>query len=98
MEIGKHRAIFVTSFNLNFFDESMSRWLRLGEDWIYVGLPMYRAIDRKLEDKYKIKESAYDRRGAIILLKLVKYPTDDADHEEVTRISYETAVSVNVQE
>ena len=50
----------------------MSRWYGQGGHWINHGLPMYVAIDRKLENGCEIQNATCGRSGVMIRLKIVK--------------------------
>ena len=91
--INEHREMFVTPSELICVDESMSRWYGLGGDWIDVGLPTYRAIDRKPENGCEIKTSACGRSGIILRLEIVKSPTNDAQNDEDAGMSHGTALT-----
>lgn len=56
-----HRELCVTPSELISVDESMSHWYVLGVDWVDVGLPIYRVINRKPEKGCEIKNSACRR-------------------------------------
>ena len=76
--INKHREMYVTPYDLLFIDEIMSRWYGLGGEWIDVGLPIYRAIDRKPENGCEVKTSACVRSGIMLRLEIIKLPNDNA--------------------
>lgn len=59
--VNAHREKHVYPTDLIWVDESMSRWYGLGGDWIDVGLPTYRAIDRKPEDGVKSRIAHVER-------------------------------------
>ena len=94
--INQHREMFVRPSDLICVDESMSRWYGLGGDWIDVGLPTYRAIDRKPENGCEIKTSACGRSGIMLRLEIVKSPGDDAQRDEESGFSYGTAVTLRL--
>ena len=56
----------------NSYRESISCWYGQGGYWINHGLPQYIAINPKPEFGCKIQNSACDRSGIIMRLKLVK--------------------------
>lgn len=91
--INQHREMFVTPSELICVDESMSRWYGLGGDWIDVGLPTYRAIDRKPENGCEIKSSACGRSGIVLRLEIVKSPTNDARSDGNAGLSHGTALT-----
>ena len=90
--INEHRQMFVTPSDYICVDESMSRWYGLGGDWIDVGLPSYRAIDRKPENGCEIKTSACGRSGIMLRLEIVKSPLDDAPRDDLDGLNHGTAV------
>ena len=53
-------------------DESISRWYGQGVHWINLGLTMYVAIDRNLENGSDIQNSACGRSGIIMRLRIMK--------------------------
>ena len=53
-------------------NESMSRWYGQGGHWINHGLPMYVAINKKLENGCEIQNAACGHSGVMIRLKIVK--------------------------
>jgi hypothetical protein len=59
-------------------DESISRWCGLGGSWIEVGLPHYKAIDRKPGNGCDLQNSACGQSGVMVQLKLVVSAEDDA--------------------
>lgn len=87
--INNHRATFVTPCEVICVDESMSRWYGLGGDYIDVGLPTYRAIDRKPENGCEIKTSACGRSGIMLRLEVVKSPDDDSRRDQDAGMSHE---------
>lgn len=91
--INEHREMYVTPSELICVDESMSRWYGLGGDWTDVGLPAYRAIDRKPENGCEIKNSACGRSGIMLRLKIVKSPTDDGESNNNEELSHGAAVT-----
>lgn len=91
--INRHREMFVTPSDLICVDESMSRWYGLGGDWIDVGLPTYRAIDRKPENGCEIKNSACGRSGIMLRMEIVKSPVDVVQDEAVHGLSHGAAVT-----
>ena len=91
--INDHREMYVTPSDLICVDESMSRWYGLGGDWIDVGLPTYRAIDRKPENGCEIKSSACGRSGIMLRLEIVKSPQEDAQNDQDAGMSHGTAVT-----
>ncbi len=91
--INMHREEFVSPSDFICVDESMSRWYGLGGDWIDVGLPTYRAIDRKPENGCEIKASACGRSGIMLRLEIVKSPVDDVRSDEDAGLPHGTAVT-----
>lgn len=91
--INFHRELFVTPSELICVDESMSRWYGLGGDYIDVGLPTYRALDRKPESGCEIKSSACGRSGIMLRLEIVKSPSDDVDNNNEQGLSHGAAVT-----
>lgn len=91
--INFHRETFVTPSELICVDESMSRWYGLGGDYIDVGLPTYRALDRKPESGCEIKSSACGRSGIMLRLEIVKSPSDDVDTDCDRGLSHGAAVT-----
>ena len=53
-------------------DESMLQWYGQGSHWINHGLPMYVAINRKLENGCEMQNAACGHSGVMIRLKVVK--------------------------
>ena len=94
--INEHREMFVTPSDLICVDESMSRWYGIGGDWIDVGLPTYRAIDRKPENGCEIKTSACGRSGLMLRLEIVKSPAEDTPLDEVPGMNHGTAVALRL--
>ena len=62
----KHRAQNFPPSDEICVDESMSRWYGQGGHWINHGLPMYVAIDRKLENGCEIQNAACGCSGVMI--------------------------------
>ena len=53
---------------------TLLRWYGLGDQWMNIGLPMYVAIDRRLESGYEIQNSAAcGRSGIMMRLQIVKH-------------------------
>lgn len=96
--INQHREFFVTPSDLICVDESMSRWYGLGGDWIDVGLPTYRAIDRKPENGCEIKNSACGRSGIMLRMEIVKSPTEDAEIGKSSGLTHGAAVTKRLVE
>lgn len=94
--INEHREMFVTPSDLICVDESMSRWYGLGGDWIDVGLPTYRAIERKPENGCEVKSSACGRSGIMLRLEIVKSAMDDAGADVDAGMSHGTAVTLRL--
>jgi Transposase IS4 len=68
-------------------DESIARWYGQGGHWINMGLPMYIAIDWKLENGCEIQNAACGVSGVMIWLRLVKTAEEEAsnhgeDHQD----------------
>lgn len=63
-----HRRQTFTPSDLICVDESISRWYGQGGHWINHGLPMYIAIDRKLENGCEIQNVACGWSGVMIQL------------------------------
>ena len=91
--INDHRKRFVHPSEYICVDESMSRWYGLGGDWIDVGLPTYRAIDRKPENGCEIKTSACGRSGIMLRLEIVKSPDEDSARQHSGNMNHGTAVT-----
>ena len=91
--INDHRKRFVHPSELICVDESMSRWYGLGGDWIDVGLPTYRAIDRKPENGCEIKTSACGRSGIMLRLEVVKSPDEDSVRQHSGNMNHGTAIT-----
>ena len=94
--INLHREMYVTPSELICVDESMSRWYGLGGDWLDVGLPTYRAIDRKPENGCEIKTSACGRSGILLRMEIVKSPDEDAQQSRLSSVSHGTAVTMRL--
>lgn len=73
-----HRASMFIPGDSICVSESISRWYGLGGEWINIGLPMYIAIERKLENGCKIQDAACGRSKTMVRLKLVKTSTEVA--------------------
>lgn len=91
--INEHREMFVTPSELLCVDESMSRWYGLGGEWVDVGLPTYRAIDRKPENGCEIKTSSCGRSGILLRMEIVKSPTEDSRADKDAGMSHGTALT-----
>lgn len=96
--INHHRETFVTPCEVLCVDESMSRWYGLGGDYLDVGLPTYRAIDRKPENGCEIKSSACGRSGIMLRLEVVKSSDDDTRRDEDAGMPHGTAVTTRLVE
>ncbi len=96
--INMHREMYVSPSEVICVDESMSRWYGLGGDWIDVGLPTYRAIDRKPENGCEIKNSACGRSGIMLRLRIVKSPCDEERNGGNNEQSHGTTVTTQLIE
>lgn len=76
--VNDNRAMFVTPSDLLYVYESISRWYWLSGEYVDVGLPKYRAIDRKTENGCEIKSSACKRSGIMRRLEVIKSLDDDS--------------------
>lgn len=47
--------MFVVPSNVTCVGKSMSRWYGIGDDWIELGLPKHRDIDRKPENAKELE-------------------------------------------
>jgi hypothetical protein len=81
--INEHRSHYFSPSWLIYADESISRWYGLGGHWINKGLPMYVAIDQKLEDGLAIQDSCCAKSTILLQLKLVKNAEANANAEYV---------------
>ncbi len=70
--INRHCSMYVNPTELICVDGSMPRWYGLCGEWIDVGLPNYRAFDRKPESGYEIKTSAFGRSEIMLKMQIVK--------------------------
>jgi hypothetical protein len=59
-------------------DESISRWYGMGGDWINVGLPVYVAMDRKLENGAEIQNACCAESGVMLQLRIRKSKAYDS--------------------
>ena len=85
--------MFFSPSELICVDESMSRWYGLGGEWLDIGLPTYRAIDRKPENGCEIKKSACGKSGIMMRLIVVKSPEEDARCDENSGINHGAAMT-----
>ena len=84
---------FVTHFNqyhTNLFspsdlmcdDESISRWYGQSGHWINLGFPMYVEMYRKPEKGAEIQNSACERSGIIIRLRILKSAKNEENQKD----------------
>ena len=96
--INRHRAMYVNPPELICVDESMSRWYGLGGEWIDIGLPTYRAIDRKPDNVSDIKTSACGKIALMLQLQMVENTEDNEQRDKDDSMTHGAMVTKQLVE